>query len=71
MHHDIRVCELLGKRQAHLEWIQDECFDIPLPCALEFVHCFGACDTGDDNEPFLLKGEDQGKRDWIVTPEND
>jgi hypothetical protein len=53
------VCELPGKtQQAHLEWIKDECFDIPLACAFEFVNCFGACDTGDDNEPFLLKGED-------------
>jgi len=59
MHHDVRrVGEYPGKTQAHLEWIKDERFDIPLPCAFEFVHCFGACDTGDDNEPFLLKGED-------------
>jgi hypothetical protein len=69
MYHDVRrVCELADKTQAHLEWIKHECSDIPLPCAFEFVHCFGACDTGDDNEPFLLKGEDKGKRHWIVTP---
>jgi len=58
MHHNVRrACKLPGKTQAHLEWIKDECFDIPLPCAFEFIRCFGACDTGDDDEPFLLKGE--------------
>lgn len=59
MHHGVRrVCGLADKTQAHLEWIKDECPDIPLPYAFEFVDCFGTCDTGDDNEPFLLKCED-------------
>jgi hypothetical protein len=62
----LRIC--IG---AHLEWIKDECPDIALPCAFEFVHCLGSSDTCDDYKPFLLKSEDKRKCHWIVAAKHD
>jgi len=56
---------------AHLEWIKDECLDVAPPCAFELVHGLGCSNTCDDDKSFLLKGEDERKRDWIVATEHD